>query len=100
MFSGYWRRGDETAAALLPDGWLRTGDIVSVDADGFVTVTDRIKELIITGGFNVSPSEVEDTLVMHPDVTAAAVVGLPARERRRGCRRSRRRARGRHHRSG
>ncbi len=77
VFSGYWRRGDETAAALLPDGWLRTGDIVSVDADGFVTVTDRIKELIITGGFNVSPSEVEDTLVMHPDITAAAAVGLP-----------------------
>ncbi|MEY2848887.1 MAG: hypothetical protein RI885_1552 [Actinomycetota bacterium] len=77
VFSGYWRRGAESTAALLPDGWLRTGDIVTVTADGFVTVTDRLKELIITGGFNVSPSEVEDTLMMHPDVEAAAVVGLP-----------------------
>lgn len=76
VFSGYWRRGAESTATLLPDGWLRTGDIVTVSADGFVTVTDRIKELIITGGFNVSPSEVEDTLMMHPDVEAAAVVGL------------------------
>lgn len=76
VFSGYWRRGAESTAALLPDGWLRTGDIVMVSGDGFITVTDRIKELIITGGFNVSPSEVEDTLMMHPDIEAAAVVGL------------------------
>jgi long-chain acyl-CoA synthetase len=77
VFQGYWKRPDETAASLLADGWLRTGDIVTVSADGFVTVTDRIKELVITGGFNVSPSEVEDTLLSHPDITAAAVVGLP-----------------------
>lgn len=68
---------DETAAVLLEGGWLRTGDIVTVSEDGFVTVIDRVKELIITGGFNVSPTEVEQVLTQHPDVTAAAVVGLP-----------------------
>ena len=77
IFKGYWRRPSETSAALLPDGWLRTGDIVSVSRDGFVTVIDRLKEIIITGGFNVSPSEVEDTLLLHPDIEGAAVIGLP-----------------------
>ncbi|WP_229402102.1 long-chain-fatty-acid--CoA ligase [Micromonospora okii] len=78
VFGGYWRRDEETARALLPGGWLRTGDIVTMDADGFVTVVDRIKELIITGGFNVYPSEVEDALRRLPGVRDAAVVGLPA----------------------
>ncbi|WP_322411328.1 long-chain-fatty-acid--CoA ligase [Microbacterium invictum] len=77
VFQGYWHRPDETAAVLLDDGWLRTGDIVTVSPDGFVTVIDRVKELIITGGFNVSPSEIEQVLMMHPDVTGAAVVGMP-----------------------
>ncbi|KJQ53188.1 long-chain-fatty-acid--CoA ligase [Microbacterium sp. SA39] len=77
VFQGYWQRPADTAAALLPGGWLRTGDIAEVSADGFVTIVDRIKELIITGGFNVSPSEVEEALEAHPDVVAAAVVGLP-----------------------
>nr|WP_314840849.1 long-chain-fatty-acid--CoA ligase [uncultured Microbacterium sp.] len=77
VFQGYWGRSGETADALLPDGWLRTGDIAEVSPDGFVTIVDRLKELIITGGFNVSPSEVEDALQAHPDVVAAAVVGLP-----------------------
>jgi long-chain acyl-CoA synthetase len=77
VFEGYWRRPSETADALLPGGWLRTGDIVHVSEDGFVTIVDRVKELIITGGFNVSPSEVEAALMRHPDVRGAAVVGLP-----------------------
>ncbi|HEY6799431.1 MAG TPA: long-chain-fatty-acid--CoA ligase [Agromyces sp.] len=77
VFQGYWRRPAETAEALLAGGWLRTGDIVWVAGDGFVTVVDRVKELIITGGFNVSPSEVEGVLLRHPDVRGAAVVGLP-----------------------
>ncbi|MDQ0894711.1 long-chain-fatty-acid--CoA ligase [Agromyces ramosus] len=77
VFQGYWRRPTETAETLLPDGWLRTGDIVRVADDGFVSVVDRVKELIITGGFNVSPSEVEGALLRHPDVRGAAVVGLP-----------------------
>jgi long-chain acyl-CoA synthetase len=80
VFQGYWKRPEDTAATLLPDGWLRTGDIATVSADGFVTIVDRAKELIITGGFNVSPSEVEGVLESHPDVVRAAVVGLPRAE--------------------
>lgn len=77
VFAGYWNQPDETARTLLRDGWLRTGDIVTADADGFVTVVDRLKELIITGGFNISPSEVENALLLDPDVVDVAVVGIP-----------------------
>lgn len=77
VFCGYWGRPEETSETLLPGGWLRTGDIVTISQDGFVTVVDRRKELIITGGFNVSPSEVEESLRSHPDVVDAAVVSLP-----------------------
>jgi long-chain acyl-CoA synthetase len=77
VFQGYWNNPEETAKALLPDGWLRTGDIVTVDEDGFTTIVDRAKELIITGGYNVSPSEVEAVLRLHPSVTDAAVFGKP-----------------------
>jgi long-chain acyl-CoA synthetase len=82
VFGGYWRKPDETAAVFVAatddgDDWFRTGDIVRVDADGFVCVVDRIKELIITGGFNVSPSEVEECLRAFPGIADAAVVGLP-----------------------
>ena len=75
VFQGYWNNPEETAKALLPGGWLRTGDIVTVDADGFATIVDRAKELVITGGFNVSPSEVETALRLHADVVDAAVFG-------------------------
>ncbi|RMB58444.1 long-chain-fatty-acid--CoA ligase [Tessaracoccus antarcticus] len=78
IFSGYWNNQSETEKTLLPGGWLRTGDVVTVDADGFTTIVDRVKELIITGGFNVSPSEVEEVLRAHPDITDVAVVGVPA----------------------
>lgn len=83
VFGGYWNRPEETLAVLLPapDGqqpWLRSGDIVSVSPDGFITIVDRVKELIITGGFNVAPSEVEEALLAHASVADAAVVGLPA----------------------
>ena len=77
VFAGYWNDPDETAKSLTEDGWLRTGDIVTVDADGFTTIVDRAKELVITGGFNVSPSEVENVLRGHPDVVDAAVIGKP-----------------------
>jgi long-chain acyl-CoA synthetase len=77
VFAGYWNNPDETAATLLPGGWLRTGDIVTVDPDGFTTIVDRAKELIITGGFNVSPSEVEAVLRGHASVADAAVIGKP-----------------------
>jgi long-chain acyl-CoA synthetase len=78
VFSGYWNNPEETTKTLMPGGWLRTGDLVTVDADGFTTIVDRVKELIITGGFNVSPSEVEAVLRGHPDLVDAAVVGLPS----------------------
>ncbi|NUU33367.1 long-chain-fatty-acid--CoA ligase [Arthrobacter sp. C9C5] len=77
VFAGYWNRPQETEEALLEGGWFRTGDIVSVDKDYFVTIRDRIKELIITGGFNVSPTEVEDVLAEYPGVADVSVVGLP-----------------------
>jgi long-chain acyl-CoA synthetase len=82
VFSGYWKKPDETAAVFVPadDGgadWFRTGDIVAIDDDGFVRIVDRIKELIITGGFNVAPSEVEEAIRAHADVEDCAVVGLP-----------------------
>ena len=77
VFQGYWNNPEETAKALTPDGWLRTGDVVTVDPDGFTTIVDRAKELIITGGFNVSPTEVESVLRLHPAVRDAAVIGRP-----------------------
>ncbi|MFC6239472.1 long-chain-fatty-acid--CoA ligase [Longivirga aurantiaca] len=77
VMSGYWNRPEDTAKTLLEGGWIRTGDIVVMDDDGFVTVVDRIKELIITGGFNVYPSEVEEALRRVPGVADAAAVGLP-----------------------
>ncbi|GAA2519703.1 long-chain-fatty-acid--CoA ligase [Winogradskya humida] len=78
VFSGYWDMPDETAAVLLPGGWIRTGDVAVMSPDGFFSIVDRVKELIITGGFNVYPSEVEDVLRAHPDVADVAVVGLPS----------------------
>lgn len=82
VFGGYWKKPEETEAVFVEDPaggapWFRTGDIVTIDDDGFVTVVDRIKELIITGGFNVAPSEVEEAIRRHPDVEDCAVVGLP-----------------------
>ena len=79
VFSGYWRKTDETAKVFTKEGWFRTGDIVTMDSDGFVRIVDRIKELIVTGGFNVSPTEVEDALRGFEGVADVAVVGLPHR---------------------
>jgi long-chain acyl-CoA synthetase len=76
VFRGYWGKAEATDEVFTPDGWFRTGDIVAIDADGYVRIVDRLKELIITGGFNVSPSEVEDTLLKHPSVEEVAVVGI------------------------
>ncbi len=77
VFAGYWQRPDETAEQLLPDGWLRTGDVVRLTDDGFVVLVDRIKEVIVTGGFKVYPSQVEDHLRTMPGVRDVAVVGVP-----------------------
>ncbi|WP_295828650.1 long-chain-fatty-acid--CoA ligase [uncultured Microbacterium sp.] len=77
VFSGYYGKPEETDAVFV-DGWFRTGDIVTIDDAGFVRIVDRIKELIITGGFNVAPTEVENVLRQHPSIADVAVVGLPS----------------------
>lgn len=76
VFSGYYGKPEATAEVFVDD-WFRTGDIVTIDEAGFVRIVDRIKELIITGGFNVAPTEVESVLRQHPQVADVAVVGLP-----------------------
>ncbi|MBO3095800.1 AMP-binding protein [Cellulomonas dongxiuzhuiae] len=78
VFQGYWKRPEETAHQLLDGGWLRTGDVVRVDEDGMVVLVDRMKEMIVTGGFKVYPSQVEDHLRGMPGVFDVAVVGEPA----------------------
>lgn len=77
VFAGYWQRPDETAEQLLDDGWLRTGDMVTIDETGWVVLVDRLKELIVSGGFKVYPSQVEDALRQMPGVSDVAVVGIP-----------------------
>ena len=77
LFQGYFGKPEATEEVFV-DGWFRTGDIVQIDDEGFVRIVDRIKELIITGGFNVAPTEVENALRQHPHVVDAAVVGLPS----------------------
>jgi len=77
VFHGYWNDPEATAAALTPDGWLRTGDLAVVNDDGFLFLVDRAKDLIIVSGFNVYPAEVEDVLMEHPAIEGAAVVGVP-----------------------
>jgi fatty-acyl-CoA synthase len=72
----YWKRPDETAATLR-GGWLHTGDMARMDARGFIYIVDRSKDMIVTGGFNVFPREVEDVLTAHPAVAMAAVIGVP-----------------------
>ena len=73
----YWQRPEDTKAKFTADGWLRTGDVGYFDPDGFLYLVDRKNDLIISGGFNVYPREVEDVLLAHPQVAEAAVVGLP-----------------------
>jgi long-chain acyl-CoA synthetase len=73
---GYWRRPEETAQAV-PDGWFRTGDMARVDEDGYFFIVDRKKDVVIRGGYNVYPREVEEVLYEHPAVAEAAVLGTP-----------------------
>ena len=77
MMQSYWLKPGETQAAITPDGWLRTGDAGYLDADGYLFLTDRIKDMIVTGGENVYPVEVEHVLAAHPEVKAVAVIGVP-----------------------
>lgn len=75
--SGYWQEPEQTAAAIDADGWLRTGDIAVRDSDGYYRITDRLKDMILVGGFNVYPAEVERILSGHPAIEHIAVVGVP-----------------------
>ena len=77
VIPGYWHDPEATAAAIDSDGWLATGDVGYLDDDGYLFLVDRKKELIIRGGYNVYPREVEEVLYAHPDVLEAAVVGVP-----------------------
>jgi malonyl-CoA/methylmalonyl-CoA synthetase len=80
VFKGYWRMPEKTAAAFTADGWLRTGDMGLREADGYYTLKGRSKDLIISGGLNVYPPEVELVLVEHPAVAGCAVIGCPDEE--------------------
>jgi long-chain acyl-CoA synthetase len=77
VMKGYWNRPDATKEAIDADGWFRTGDMAKIDEDGYFFIVDRKKELIIRGGYNVYPREVEEVLYEHPDVREAAVLGVP-----------------------
>lgn len=74
--SGYLHRPDENALALV-DGWLRTGDIAVIAPDGYITIVDRLKDMVLVSGFNVYPNEVEEVIAAHPDVAEVAVIGVP-----------------------
>lgn len=76
---GYWNKPDETAKALR-DGWMHTGDGGYMDEDGYLNITDRIKDMIISGGENIYSTEVENAILSHPAVQACAVIGIPDRK--------------------
>jgi long-chain acyl-CoA synthetase len=78
VMKGYYKRPDATAAAISPDGWFRSGDLGKRDADGWYYIVDRTKDLIIRGGFNVYPREIEEVLMTHPAISLAAVIGVPS----------------------
>ena len=73
---GYWNRPEETAE-VLKDGWLHTGDIAEVDSEGYFKIVDRKKDMILVGGFNVYPRDVEEVLYQNPKILEAAVAGIP-----------------------
>jgi len=77
VMKGYWQRPDETASAIDAEGWLHTGDIARMDAEGFFYIVDRKKDMILVSGFNVYPNEVEDVIAMMPGVLEVAAVGMP-----------------------
>jgi long-chain acyl-CoA synthetase len=76
VMKGYWNRPDATAETLT-DGWLHTGDIAKMDADGYFYIVDRKKDMIISGGFNVYPRDIEEVFFEHPKVMEATVIGIP-----------------------
>ena len=79
VMAGYWRNPEATQQAVV-NGWLRTGDVGALDEDGFLTLKDRSKDMIISGGTNIYPREVEEVLLRHPKVQEVSVIGRPDRE--------------------
>jgi acyl-CoA synthetase (AMP-forming)/AMP-acid ligase II len=77
VMAGYWNRQAATAETII-DGWLHTGDLAVQDSDGFIYIQDRIKDMIISGGENVYPAEIEDVLLSHPGIADVAVVAMPS----------------------
>jgi fatty-acyl-CoA synthase len=77
VMTGYWNQPEKTAEVIDDAGWMRTGDIAVMDRDGYVSVTGRIKDMVIRGGENVYPREIEELLYLHPDIVDAAVIGVP-----------------------
>ncbi|HEY1091785.1 MAG TPA: AMP-binding protein, partial [Burkholderiaceae bacterium] len=78
VMQGYWRRPDETARVMTANGFLRTGDVAVMDERGFLRIVDRLKDMILVSGFNVYPNEIEEVVMMHPDVLEVAAVGKPS----------------------
>jgi fatty-acyl-CoA synthase len=74
---GYWNRPEATAEAIDAEGWFKSGDAGFFDADGYLFIHDRVKDMIVSGGENIYPAEVENALMGHPDVADAAVIGVP-----------------------
>jgi long-chain acyl-CoA synthetase len=77
VMKGYWNLPDATKATITPEGWLNTGDVGKVDEDGYFYIVDRTKDMIIRGGYNIYPREIEEVLYEHPAVAEAAVIGIP-----------------------
>jgi long-chain acyl-CoA synthetase len=77
IMKGYWNMPDETAKSINAEGWFRSGDAGYVDADGYVYIHDRVKDMIVSGGENVYPAEVENVLMSHPAIADCAVIGVP-----------------------
>lgn len=76
VMKGYWQRPEATAEVMTDDGWFKTGDVAVIQADGYIKIVDRKKDMIIVSGFNVYPNEVEDVACLHPDIVEAAAIGL------------------------
>jgi long-chain acyl-CoA synthetase len=78
VMRGYWQHEQETAEALTDDGWFKTGDYVEISDDGYISIVDRKKDMILVSGFNVFPNEIEDWVNRHPDVLESAAIGVPS----------------------
>jgi len=85
VFKGYWRNPEKTAEDIRPDGWFITGDIATIDAEGRVTIVGRAKDLIISGGYNIYPKEIEEVIDAVPGVVESAVIGVPNADLAKAC---------------